>query len=192
MTSFLVLHGRKLDPMQADGNCLYRALSKQLANDPEKHSILRAILVKFATCNVELFKSWVTSTPREILQKTREVRLKEHLDAVSKVGSWGTQLELVAAATLFKVDIYVATDSLVKGECRWTRFSPLKGSIQIPTDTAQSGFHKLAAYRNWIEITYENECHYNSVLPLFKKGKLKKLLTPPRLIPNTSETVIVN
>ena len=71
-----------------------------------------------ATCNVELFKSWVTSTPREILQKTREVRLKKHLDAVSKVGSWGTQLELVAAATLFKVDIYVATDSLVKGECR--------------------------------------------------------------------------
>ena len=109
MTSFLVLHGRKLDPMQADGNCLYRALSKQLANDPEKHSILRAILAKFATCNVELFKSWVTSTPREILQKTREVRLKEHLDAVSKVGSWGTQLELVAAATLFKVGIYGAT-----------------------------------------------------------------------------------
>ena len=150
MASFLIMHGRQLDPIQADGNCLYRALSKQLANDPEQHSNLRATLVKFAAYNVETFKSWVTSSPSEILQKTPEVRLKDHLDAVSKLGSWGTQLEIVAAATLFQVDIYVATDSLVKGECRWTRFTPLKGSTKVPPDLY--GFQKSLECKCWIEI----------------------------------------
>ena len=185
MASFLILHGRQLDPMQADGNCLYRALSKQLANDPEQHSNLRAILAKFAAHNVGMFKDWVTSSHREILQKTPEVRLKEHLDAVSKLGSWGTQLEIVAAATLFQVNIYVATDSLVKGACRWTRFPPLKGTIQTPPDI--DSFQKSLECKRWIEITYENQCHYNGVLPLFKK---KKLLSPPRLIESLSTVTL--
>jgi hypothetical protein len=181
MASFLILHGRQRDPMQADGNCLYRALSKQLANDSEQHGNLRAMLVKFAAHNVRLLKCWVTSSPREILQKTPEVRLKEHLDAVSKLGSWGTQLEIVAAATLFQVDIYVATDSLVEGECRWTRFTPLKGPVEIPPDIGS--FQKSLDCKRWIEIAYENQCHYNSVLPLLKK---RKLLFPPRLMESSS------
>jgi hypothetical protein len=55
--------------MQAACNCLYRALSKQLANDSEQHGNMRAILVKFAAEDVRLLKCWITSSPREILQK---------------------------------------------------------------------------------------------------------------------------
>jgi len=136
-----------------DGNCQYRALAKQLTNDPNQHSNLRSIIVKFAAHNVELFKWWVTSTPSETVQKSPEERLKEHLNTASKLGSWGTQLELVAAATLFHVDIYVATDSLVKGECRWTKFTPLKGNVQIPKDVKESTFQKSEECKSWIEIT---------------------------------------
>ncbi len=40
-------------------------------------------------------------------------------------GTWGTQLEIAAAATLFQKTIYVASVSLIPNECRWTAFPPL-------------------------------------------------------------------
>ncbi len=40
-------------------------------------------------------------------------------------GIWGSQLEIAAAATLLQKTIYVASDSLVPNECRWTAFPPL-------------------------------------------------------------------
>ena len=47
MKAFLTAHGRQLDTALADGNCLFRALSKQMTGDPSRHPELREILTTF-------------------------------------------------------------------------------------------------------------------------------------------------
>lgn len=39
--TFLAYHGRKLDSVLGDGNCMFRSLAKQLSGDSDKHAQLR-------------------------------------------------------------------------------------------------------------------------------------------------------
>ena len=153
MVSFLAAHGRQIDPAPTDGNCLFWSLAKQLTGDPSKHYQLRKTLTKFIAQNPQVFKCWLRDNST----------IKEHLEQCSKHGQWGSHTEIKATASLFQRPIYVATDSLVKGKCTWTVFSPFSKKKLAITDT---GKKFIPLPKLWYELAYICQCHYDSVVPI--------------------------
>ena len=92
-STFLAYHGRKLDQVLEDGNCMFQSLAKQLSGDSDKHGQLRDKLCEFISLNGELLKGWVTDG----------LKLDEHLCSVRKPCVFGSQLELKAASTMWKM-----------------------------------------------------------------------------------------
>ena len=146
---FLAAQGRRLDRARADGNCLFRSLSKQLFNNADYHGELREMLIECAASNPTLFKG----------RTIQGLSLEKHLQRMAVPGAWGSHLEITAAATIFSKTIYVASDSLVPGECRWTAFSPLSSpNLKLnPTKVTVTNHH------TWLEIAYSNGCHYDAI-----------------------------
>ena len=44
--------------------------------------------------------------------------------SISQNGVNGTNVEIIAATTLFKMDVYVATDSYKPGAAVWLKYTP--------------------------------------------------------------------
>ena len=173
MKAFLTAHGRQLDPALPDGNCLFRALSKQMTGDPSRHAELRQILVRFISQNDHVFgRGWtIDNCPNE-----------DHLAKVRQVGQYGSQAEIKAAASLPKKSIYVATDSLVVGKCMWTAFTPFNAS-ELNFDT---GMSFISQPMSWYEIAYTHSCHYDGILPI----RTDVSLAPPPLSRDTYQHTI--
>lgn len=180
-TSFLTYHGRKIDQVLGDGNCLFRALAKQLTGDSDKHGILRDKLCEFITVNSELLEGWVTAG----------VTLEEHLASVTKPNTWGTQLELKAAATLFNLDIYVATNSLLtSGYYIWTMISPLKPVSSCCFLDKEWLIHFNSQRKSWLEICHQNGCHYDCINSI-QCGKNITILPPPLKLGESANITIL-
>ena len=119
---FLATHSRCIKRVLPDGNCLFRALSQELSGFEELHQALRELLVKFISCNLDSFRCRVTSGT-----------IESHLENMPRNARWGTQVEIQAAASLFQVPIYVATNFLIQGVYKWTVFKPQdKSSLMGP------------------------------------------------------------
>ena len=76
---------------------------------------------------------------------------------------WGTQVELQAAASLFQVPKYVATNSLIQGVYKWTAFKPQDKSPwwvqRLYTHTATIINNKA------LELCHISNTHYDSIVP---------------------------
>ena len=57
----------------------------------------------------------------ETINKTQ---FDDHLRNICKTAVWGTNLEIIAAATLFALDVYVATDSYKSVTAVWPKYTP--------------------------------------------------------------------
>ena len=154
--------GRCLDSAKPDGNCLFRTLSKQLCGDPEQHPKLQKIITDCVASNPSLFSGWMTDNQS----------IEEHLQKMRNTGCWGSHLEIKAAATIFKKSIYVATDTLVLGQCKWMVFPP----FQVHHLPDLMDFH-VSNQKSWLEVAYTDGCHYNGVLAI----RSDKPLNPPKL-----------
>ena len=117
MEPFLRQTNRKVDKVLGDGNCLFRAFAKQTTGRSEDHACLRNLLIKFEEMNPDIFRPLVSTIDPPT---TFENHLKQN-------SVWGTTIEIFAAATMFGVDVYEATDSL--GAPRWMVFRPRKASL---------------------------------------------------------------
>ena len=111
------------------------------------HDIDRCI-----TSNPKLFSGWTTDNQS----------VEQHVNRIRKLGSWGSHLELKAAATLFQKTIYVATDSLVQGQCKWITFPPFPEAC-LPKGPV---CFDVLNQKSWLEICYTGACHYDGVLPI--------------------------
>ncbi len=114
------------------------------------HSTLRITLVEYATSHPEVYNGWTIEG----------LSLKEHILKMKEPGTWGSQLEIAAAATLFQKTIYIASDSLIPNECRWTAFPPL-----IPGLGSMSSLHDFppANKQDKLEIAHSDRCHYDAI-----------------------------
>ena len=175
MKAFLTAHGRQLDLAKPDGNCLFRALSKQMTGDPSKHAQLREILTNFISKNSQVFgRGWTIEN----------CTLEEHLAKVAKLGQYGSHAEIKAAASLFQTPIYVATDSLNVGKCTWTVFSPFNAAEL--NELADTGKDFISQPKLRYEIAYTSGCHYDGILPI----RTDCPLSPPPLSRDTSQQTI--
>ena len=83
--------------MDLDGNCVFRTLADQFEGDQKKHAKYRQKVVNFIRKNKN-FASFLLKN-----DETREIYCKN----MEKDGEWGDELELAAAAQLYKVNILI-------------------------------------------------------------------------------------
>ena len=91
--------GRTIIPMKPDGNCFYRALSYQLFGTQEEYDIVHSVVHRTEMYNKPIFANY-------LIPGHDETTIDEHLKNMSVLGTWATQVEVVAAASAFEVPIY--------------------------------------------------------------------------------------
>ena len=111
--------------------------------------------------NPELFNGWTTDNQS----------VEEHVDKMRNIGCWGGHLEVKAAASILQKSIYIASDSLVPGQCKSTVF---------PDTSLPDG--PINFKRSWIELSYTGACHYDGILSV----RSDKPLDPPTLTGRTT------
>ena len=164
--SFLAQSGRAIDKVLGDGNCLFWALAKQLNGSADKHIELRRMIMNFEANNAHIFA--------QLCRTINCTSFSEHVETRRKVFTWGTTLEILATASLFRVDIFEATDSLTPGKVKWLKYSPF-GYENLSRQEDADDFN--GRNKPWLEIVYIGSSHFDSVKPL-SKGKI---LTRPQL-----------
>lgn len=138
----------------ADGHCFFRALAFAITGSQEDHKAVRLAIVNFClhpenvSCLSATFGLGVGSyDPIDLMSKY----IKEN--GMDKCG-WATTSEILAAATLFQVRIYISTR--VGGRDRhWARYKPL---FHNTTCMAPNDF-KVYIYHT------DSEDHYDFVMP---------------------------
>ena len=80
MRPFLAQSGRAIDKVLGDGNCLFRALAKQLSGSADKHIELRRMIINFEANNAHIFA--------QLCQTINCTSLSEHVETRRKVFTW--------------------------------------------------------------------------------------------------------
>ena len=94
----LAKYHRFIDVIVGNGNCFFRAISKELFGSEKSHPDLRQILVKFTIHNPTLFQA---------LDFTNN--FKKHCNRMPCRNTYATQVELQATATFLQLPLYVYT-----------------------------------------------------------------------------------
>lgn len=106
---------RRIDQISGDGNCLFRALSKEVFGSERFHCWLRNRIVDFMADNSPLFDQI----------RINDETMEAHLRRMRADGIWATTLELFAAASFFEKNIYLFTPAMNWKHYQWYHFRPL-------------------------------------------------------------------
>jgi hypothetical protein len=92
-----VLYGVSMEPIKADGNCLFRAFARAILGDEEKHPETRAAIVAFMRASEELRLFIVSDDEAEDSGAFAE----RYLEEMGKPGTWGDQVEITAFTRVY-------------------------------------------------------------------------------------------
>ena len=113
--SFLMSQCRLAYDVLPDGNCMFRALSHQLYGSDQHHVHVWSMLLEVIESNKIIYQPYlIEDTP------WGKTTFNEHLQRVTLVGSWGTQVELQAVSDCFNVTVFVCSPN-PSGIVRWEK-----------------------------------------------------------------------
>ena len=92
--------GRQVDYIRGDGNCFFRALSKEMYGSEEFHAEWRE-----AVCDV------IGRHPLVFSQYVDASSVGSHVQDMRAAGTWATTCEIYATATLLRREVYVLAPS---------------------------------------------------------------------------------
>lgn len=153
-TKFLENHGRKLMPILGDGNCLFRAFSCILFSTEDYHSQIRKLLMEILIENSDIFS-----------QHSKDHDIKKHVAHMKYDTIWGTSLEILAAASLLELPIYVCAQKSKSLEYHWVIFNPLVTKPPSSEDYFSVIYHKRR-HPGHLEICHYRRCHYDVITML--------------------------
>ena len=109
-----------------DGCCLFRCLSYQLFGSEDHHLSVRFLLQRFENLNKSLFDKYLTSVNKPTIDA--------HVHHIGQLATWGTHIELMAAATYFQPSVYYSSRNEDTNEFRWRCIKPLKAlsNVRLP------------------------------------------------------------
>ena len=153
------------DRIRPDGNCLYRAIAKQVTGSQDNHMALRLAMIQFMQleehaidlARIMAVKFGGGSDDHE--RKRRAVAalqgyIRKHRVDSQGTCTWGTEKELRVIAIMFQLEILVFT-GISKGARGWTRFGPV---FSKPSCMPMCGY-KIFLY-------YTRSCdYYDCVIP---------------------------
>ena len=144
----------------ADGNCLFRSLSKALLGTEKYHYLIRTRLLGFVYANSNIFMPHI----QQRCQSQMEVR--QYCLAMDVSGVWGTELEILAAATMLQAPVYTYTQINSKSY-RWLRYLPLSPAHSVTCkyhDSVQRLVHMIKPADYHLELFHFNSSHYDVIV----------------------------
>lgn len=168
---FLQLHGRKLHFVIGDGSCLFRVLSFAVLGDEGHDYLIRSTIVRLINLNQKLFTNY--------LMGVNCSTIKEQIRHMDRPNSWGTHLEIIGAATLFRVPVYYCTQSATSSQFTWGVFHPISADrISFPSIVEEVLLEPRTSAVSHIEMYYHDSVHYDAIVSI-ETGKM--CTTPPHL-----------
>lgn len=137
LQSVMDMYHVKASPIQADGNCQFRALAQQFYGDESQHQVIRTAVVKQLEAAPERYADFVQEAYTDYLKR------------MGRDGEWGDNVTLQAASDALASDVHILTDQ------------PGAEYLQVHSNGKIDGTtHKSL----W--LTFLAEMHYEAVLPL--------------------------
>ncbi|KAK3590658.1 hypothetical protein CHS0354_007156 [Potamilus streckersoni] len=159
LSELLMQSGRQIDYIRGDGNCFFRALSKVVYGTESCHKQIREAVVDVIKKYPKKFEAYLDLDDGGIRNHTQEMR---------QLGTWATQTEIYAAATLLQRDIYVLSPDPSGDNYKWLFFTPV---FQYSGDIS---YHPC-----FITLCHTNGNHYDRVATI--EGKCNCNIDPPEL-----------
>lgn len=132
----LLPYGLCLNDTVADGNCFFRAVADQLEGDEHMWKSYRSSVVEYMKVHPELFKPFM------------EEDYDEYLDEMSRSGTWGGHLEMLALGIQYNIDVIVHQLNAPRLELR-NQFADEENPVERE-----------------VHISYHSGSHYASVRTL--------------------------
>ena len=142
--------------MLGDGNCMFRSLSHQLFGSPTEHYEVRSLLVGFEAKNCSFFSP--------LLTELNASDIDSYIIQMLRPGTWGTHIELLAAATFFQVPVYILKLSQNQ-QLKWEVYNPLgpqdnfRYQLCPVIDVGAEDFNRPDHF----ELLHSFGCHYDSI-----------------------------
>lgn len=133
--------------IKGDGNCLFRALAFAVCGNEENHGLIRQLIVS----HLAETAPWILNneTPDQYLERTK----------MCENGTWGTEVELYTASSLFQCRIFVYSRH---GEgFKWLQIRPL----------AAKTFSSVPLTNESIYLYHRSGCHYDIVKDVGDKNE---------------------
>ena len=130
----LAARGFRIATVEADGNCLFRALGDQLVGRERDHATIRRDVLRHEELAGDHFKCFVED----------DEPWDDYVARLRRDAEWGGNMELVAAANHFRVHV-----------CVHQLNAPV---LEIRADVPDGGRARKTAH-----LSYHGESHYNSV-----------------------------
>ena len=143
-------YSRRIHRVAPDGNCLFRGLSHQAFGDQMYHTQIRKAIVTQISNNLEKYQPfYIGRNP-----------FHEHVGSMYKDGTWGTQLEIQAAADCFRLPIYELIYNSTTNCHKWIAFKP-RHTVSLPEETMPQPHFPFTV--DHIELLH-NKYHYDSIV----------------------------
>lgn len=137
--------------MEDDGNCQFRSMAFNLFGTQEHHAVVRNAAVQYIKSRPEDFQVYFES----------EDKFQKYLHRMSRCGTWGDEMTLVATVKAYGCEVHVVTSS----EKNWyLTYAPDKSDVSEVEGTAllPKGC-KLPAPGSLYHLSYLAPLHYNAL-----------------------------
>ena len=106
----------KIRQIDGDGNCFFRALSAEITNSQDHHTLIKNALVTFMTSEdtSHIFSNYCG----------QDIKVHVANSQMSRLGIWGTDVEISAADTFLQTDVFVHIQ-VNPTMSKWLRYQPL-------------------------------------------------------------------
>ena len=116
------------DKIVGDGNCLFRAISKAVTGTEANHPAIRAAICEFMSLdnNTESLRTLVRSRYQSD-DSDPKIAVSKYIEAnkMRKNETWGTEVEIIVAATMFQITIFISCIYNDKEGRSWCNFEPM-------------------------------------------------------------------
>ena len=145
--------------MKGDGNCFYRAISYQLFRTQEEDYLVRSVISQAENLNKTIFSNYLISG-------INKPTIEEHINTVRLPGVWATQVEVLAAASLFSVPVYLCSQNKDLQCVNWKVVHPYKSSKHVLRMPEFPDIPEGVALQKptHFELLYYDSLHYNAIV----------------------------
>ena len=168
-----------MDYIRGDGNCFFRALSKEMYGSEDYHAEWRE-----AVCDV------ISNHPHVFSQYVDGSSVDSHVKEMRTLGTWATTCEIYATATLLQREVYVLapcpSGDLNSAAYNWLLFSPrsLSGSSAGGSRSKLAAAHDADCSHDdvhpcYLTLCHTNGNHYDRITPVLARCNCE--IPPPSL-----------
>ena len=124
-------------------------MSYLVYGNQDAHPTIRQALATIVEKNRNRFEQYIM-----------EGTFDDHIIAMKREGAWGSQVELFAAATYFRMPLYVCSPHPATKEYRWLYFPPVNHCELVE----HKSIPRMPINIQHIELCHSAGCHYDCVV----------------------------